>query len=581
MAALDRVRSALSAAGTSPCNIIVFGDSVSQGFGSNNPGAAFPIVDSRYSAKLARNLQAHYQAGVGGLGYVNGSELSNNSPAGSAYWTWSSGDSGTTDSRNFNGEIETIAANETVTLHWTGTSIKFQHQRGISGLGTLSVVTDGGSADTITPASTGGLDYQGSYTSALYSHGTHTSVVTPSSGKTPFICGAQIFDSDEGKGIRVFNHGRVGQVSGGVADMFSVAGLTDPLSATLCVNPALCIIFLGINDCVLGVSTATYQANITQIIANVKSMCSQNPSFLLLGPYDISSASGHPDIGPYNTALAAIAAADPSNVAFLDLRTIGTISMSDTVHANSTGHATIASALATFLIPPTQTLSLSGVSCTVTVGSSVAKKITRILPTGKAVTCSIGAPGVKSTAHITTGGVAGSAIFGTVSATSTNHLLPTGVTCVAADGFLALHPGPVSRSVTGIACGVLVGASFLRMGTRIIDTTGVSCTVGVGSPGFTLHYTLHVPGNPFSAHVGVPFVGKRVISATGASASLTVGDVTLKSTAYLNAFGVACLVRVGATKIEYVRKELPVSMVVQEKTHIRLRGPTFVPSTPI
>lgn len=396
---LVTARAGFAAAGTTPCNIIVYGDSVTQGVAAYNPGSATALIDYRYTTKLARRLQTKYQSG--GLGYMNSIEIDNNAPAGTAYWTWSNGDSGGFDSRNFNGEIETVVADETVTLHWVGTSIKFQHQRGTTGLGTLSVVTDGGAPDTITPTSTGGLDYQGIYTSATLSHGSHVTVVTPSTGKTPFICGVEIFDGDEGKGIRMWNHGRVGQYSGGVADMFSVAGLTDPLSANLCANPALCIIFLGINDCVIAFSVSSFQTNITQIIANTKSLCASSPSFLLLGAYDISSASGSPDIGPYNAALAAVAAADPNNVAYLDLRTIGSISMNDALHPDNVGHNTIANAIAAFVSTPIGGTDTAGGTDSATAATTKARTCS---DTAGATDVAVGAPARGRLAADTAGG---------------------------------------------------------------------------------------------------------------------------------------------------------------------------------
>jgi lysophospholipase L1-like esterase len=127
-------------------------------------------------------------------------------------------------------------------------------------------------------------------------------------------------NGDDAKGILTTNGGCSGTTSGDWAAMFSDPDISNPGGAIVQVEPSVVILSMGSNDYNNSIAPADFQANLTAVIAGVRTAVTNAaltplPSFLLLAP---------PNPGPgweaYQAVYYAVAAADPSGqVDVLDL----------------------------------------------------------------------------------------------------------------------------------------------------------------------------------------------------------------------------------------------------------------------
>lgn len=368
---LARFHAAVGAVTTTPVHIFSMGDSVAEGYSQETAPPSVGFVDLRYNAKLVRKLQTRYSV-PGGVGYINNWAyyMPHSSQDGSVYWTFSGGGANSqADDHAFGARTYTPAANEVVTLHFTGTSFVPQFSRGAAAnIGPIVVNIDSGAhIYTITPSPpTGAVDYQGTDAQCpVMASTTHTVTFTPAAGKIAYIHGALIRDGDETRGFRIWDQAQAGATTsqflglgggGGVGaggQPGTVVGMTDPLSAGLCVNPALVIIELGLNDGSLHVAAATFESRLNTIIANVKSLCSITPSFLLI-VMQTNPLATSPAWSAYRTAILNVQAADPLNVAVYDISALAPTAgnsyeagkfNTDGVHPTYLGHEYIATGL--------------------------------------------------------------------------------------------------------------------------------------------------------------------------------------------------------------------------------------------
>lgn len=375
--AIQPVLKAFSNSATTPCNWLALGDSVTEG--STNGVVTSNILPIRWVNVLLATLQTQYTAGVGGPGFlrtyyehVTAGALTG-SAAGANYWTSGGGGTGVSnDTRAFGSQTYNAAANEVITLHYTGTSFMLQFDLGGS---SFTVNVDGGGAVTVTPGA--GSTMQGTYSSPVLSHTAHTAVLTPTAGQALKVRGAFIYDSDESTGIHMWEHALGGQTSTqyiAAGKPGTVTGLTDPLA--LCINPVLVTIMLCINDFIFAVNPATSTSNIQTLISNIRSLCTNNPVFLLCIPFEVGQFYGSPPYTyawqQYVAAIKAVAAADPTNICWIDCTPGFTVPSAgnsydggrfgtDLTHPITPGYAQAASLISTPLLPGSA-VSFSGVS---------------------------------------------------------------------------------------------------------------------------------------------------------------------------------------------------------------------------
>lgn len=341
---------AVKTASTTPVNIIGLGDSVTEG-----QGCETAFIDNRWLQQFSRIMQGRYQSG--GLGFTNSYSSVTGSTTGTAGWSFTAGNSDSVtgdDLQAFGGRRFSPATNSVITFSFVGTSCLLHYRQGIASIKAWSYTLDGGSPVTVTPATTGGDRMDGAVATAVLSHGSHTVVMTPTTNERALVHGAFVYDGDETNSIHVWEHAKYGITStnylaGGTAAPGALAGLAGPLSSGLCANPALVLIFLGLNDGNAGVAAATYQSNITSIIANYRSYTSVGASIVLICPYSTSygdtNAPGG-NMNAYKAALINIRNADPANTIVVDLRDMTPPTLPDNLHPNNAGHLAIAQFIA-------------------------------------------------------------------------------------------------------------------------------------------------------------------------------------------------------------------------------------------
>lgn len=231
----------------------------------------------------------------------------------------------TGDSTAYGGVSYTQTTNETTTITALGTSLKIHFGQGSATYAPFTVSIDGGSPITVTPSTTGGARFDGFYQTSILGRGTHTFLITPTSGQVAVIRGVEHFDGDEANHIHNINGSRGAWmlsdfISSGVA---TSTGLANTLSsAGLCPNPDLVCIMCLVNDYQLGTRTAANaQSDLGTIITNIKTACSNTPSFLIAIEPQIGTPLQTPlDVwSAYVAAANAVAAADPTNVFTVDL----------------------------------------------------------------------------------------------------------------------------------------------------------------------------------------------------------------------------------------------------------------------
>lgn len=336
---LRRFRQQLANTGSAPLYWLAIGDSITEGAGAST-------LDKAWIHLVRAGLQRQYTpAGKGGFGFLNTSAKTgtgtpnpnlNGSGSGSAYWTFSGGSEGgsTGQTAGLLGlRRRVLATSETATLTFTGTGVDVHYTLGGTA---FTYAVDGGSTTTITPGA--GTAKTGKTAITGLSSAAHSIVFAPSGATTMPLLGVTIHDGDEAGGVWLLNDGQFGITSGTVAAATGPGGatyLTDIL--TLWPNPALVTIHLSTNDPANSITPAQTAANLTTIIANVKAKCTINPSFLLVVPAVTGgNASAATPWSQYVAAIKGVQAADPTNVAVIDL-TADFVEPPSTANSNSQG----------------------------------------------------------------------------------------------------------------------------------------------------------------------------------------------------------------------------------------------------
>jgi len=342
--ALTPWRQTLATAGTAPAQILVVGDSISEGTGTtvlsrrwqtvlqghlrrkygHLAGATWPHIPARYNV-TGTTGQPVTETGTNTFGYAWG-------------LGW----------RTVRLETDDAA----LTFTFTGTSAKVQYVQ-LTTTGLMSVSVDG--AAPVLVNTNGATDNAATWSTGPLSRGQHTVTIRrdPSSaaGQHVYVEGVLTYDGDETKGIRVVDASKHGISS----DQFTLAAANQASDAVKAAGPfGLAIIAVGTNDYSASVTPATYRANVERLIAALRAptRAAFTGSIVLLNVY---KAGGREEAlwQQYGDTLAAIAAADPL-ISYLDLRTsmpdvptpatapAGLSMYADALHPSDQGHQWIA-----------------------------------------------------------------------------------------------------------------------------------------------------------------------------------------------------------------------------------------------
>lgn len=358
---LRTARSAFAARHVSPFNICVVGDSVTEGTGSTGPST----TGRRWIDRMRIRLQKENASGVtGGLGLL---PLSNADTAMSP-WVFVGGAAATSlQARLLGARSNNLPASSTATITLPATtSIDVHYWQGAATTPAFTV-TINGNATTVTPAQTGGLSNNGksNITAGVNTSGSNTVIITAAASGTTYVDGIFHYNGDEAAGTRVQDAGHYGWTTTQyLGDMNNAGANTAYTARQPLFNTHLYVIALGLNDYNSQVALATFQTNIQSIITKTKTWQSTyTASYLIVAPY-LRGDVAAPTIPwtAYRDAIYQVAAADPTNVAVLDMNerfvsnpaTDNTLALmqADKVHPTDKGHAFFGDAVASALLPP-------------------------------------------------------------------------------------------------------------------------------------------------------------------------------------------------------------------------------------
>jgi lysophospholipase L1-like esterase len=319
---LRALRAAWALRASKPVNIVILGDSVTQGY------YATTFDQSLVAILMARLCQANGQPVAGG--YANMSTNVTGSYTG-RNWTIANG----TDTSNYGigYAATTLASNTpgpvgTATTSYMCDRLWVHYPIAASGLGTFTIAIDGGGPVTITPTGTARTGVV--WDSGQLTRDIHTVAVAANSATAAVVEGATFFDgngntagtvgtlsaanANTGAGLRLFNAAHFGFKAISYAAV-SGAGVwwTDAFDT---VNPDAVFIFLGVNDCSTR-TTAQYHDDLTTVIARIATACAAytilTPSIVVCGMYGVGATDLMP---PYRVVARQVAA--EQQVAYID-----------------------------------------------------------------------------------------------------------------------------------------------------------------------------------------------------------------------------------------------------------------------
>lgn len=279
---------------SNPCNIVVMGDSMTEGQGATAWGNRW--VD-RFRDQMRQKFPV---TGVtGGVGYIS----TTNGLSGVSSSIFPVAHSGTVTTNSQSGpkkRSRAFSASGHITT-WTvvGTAVDLVYWQGTS-TGTVKWSVDGGS--TTNQSTVGGSSASGTtFRISLGTAGVHTVTVEWVSG-TSYIEGLIVYNGDETTGVRVHEAGRSGFSAYQWDQVNHENASTAWARAVGQLNPHLLIIALGINDWAQSTANggaagtaADYKTYLKSLIADVRSNTTIDPSIMLL-------SYATPNASPYDTA---------------------------------------------------------------------------------------------------------------------------------------------------------------------------------------------------------------------------------------------------------------------------------------
>lgn len=326
--ALRSWRASLAGRWTSPTRIVCIGSSTTFGTGAS-------VIDRRYVNRLGDLLHARFNPpGIAGGAHVAGVDTG-----------WATTGTVGTAVIGLGLQSVTLAIGATMSRTFsstTGVTILFEQG---PGAGQFSASIDGGAATTITPDTTGAANrHDGTWSSSVLTAGSHSLTITAIGACV--ISGVYGHSGDLAAGVQVYQSGRAGAVTSdflGVSIPTRIAQL----------GAGLCPIMLGANEYATGVAPATFSANLTTLIGNIKAVAYPPPAILLPGTYprlDVGATPAYP-WPAYLDVMRELAANDPVNIAYGDVSQHFPASNGadawnlldpDLVHPTDRGHAHIA-----------------------------------------------------------------------------------------------------------------------------------------------------------------------------------------------------------------------------------------------
>lgn len=327
-------------------NIVIPTDSL-------GPGVGASTHEKRWISQLASNLRTRFPTPgkTGGRGYIT---AANTAPTS---FTWpvvlAGGATFANDDYGASRAVASLPTGGTATYSLVGTSADIIFVKA-AGFGSFSWKVDGGSATTV--SSNAAVTAGGSKIRVpLGAAGAHTLVLTGVSGSN-YVCAASEINGTELGGIMVHDCGHSGFTSGDwIASPFDPAANWPAAIAAL--NPSILLIPLGINDVNDSIAPATFQANLTSMVAKMRAASGMtNTAVVFVAMYAMGGKLAAWQ--NYVDAMYAAAEAD-GNALVADLTTRlwnyddpgrGAVFV-DTAHPNDIGHAMIAQGLTEFLSP--------------------------------------------------------------------------------------------------------------------------------------------------------------------------------------------------------------------------------------
>jgi lysophospholipase L1-like esterase len=350
--ALRTFRAALANRDNARCNIVAFGDSMTEGPGST-------AADRRWLNRLQALLNARYPtAGLTthGDGFYPPQYITMTyTPPVTTTGSW-------TPNLSFGPGNRSLSASAAATMTYTvtGTSLSVMYV-GSPTTGTFTVSVDGGAPVTVDSAQGTTFITDGRlYTVTGLAAAPHTVVVTWVSGFI-YIDGIIVRNGDETTGITVYDAAHSGWTTG-----LYVQNGPYFYRALAAFAPDLVLIGLGENDIATGpVPSATYRTNLQTIIAGIRAQTTGHPPSIVLWAGQQRTGTYPEPWANYVQAMYDVAATDTggpqgaSGVTLLDLtrrvppvatdNSLALFVAADGVHPTDKGHAFIADALAGFL----------------------------------------------------------------------------------------------------------------------------------------------------------------------------------------------------------------------------------------
>lgn len=333
-----------------PADVMVIGDSISEG------GSATDI-EYRWLHRFRDLIRSRFPTpGVtGGQGYISALFVAQTFPHGWVY----GGNLGPDNLQGFGLRSARLSNPDGyIARTFTGTGVRIFYAKNPDG-GTFNVKVDGGSPTTVDTAAGGVYDAGAHVDIALGAAGSHTVEVTWSGGgANVFIGGMLLMNGDEAAGVRVVDASHWGIKAADYGSDTGAAGFIQQYVNG--VKPALTIVALGGNDFFGNIPPADFKADIEYIVSQIKAATTDKPtSILLLSEYRLYATQTY-EWSEYRGALKDIAAADPDNVAFVDLYDrwpagdgVDHLDVldGDNTHPNNAGHAMLANYVTEFVTP--------------------------------------------------------------------------------------------------------------------------------------------------------------------------------------------------------------------------------------
>lgn len=337
-----RLQAALSTRDVAPLDILVIGDSITEGAGASQ--YAF-----RYVSKLREALRAAFPTpGIGSGGGVNyrtafpeqGSIPKN--PPGSF----------TADARyGFGKRSIQLVGGTNLVFTERATSFKISWYQD-TGTGSFTYSVDGGAPVTVNTV--GAHSGETLTTITGLAEGVHTLTLAWVSGFVE-INGIQVYCRDEASGIRIWESGHFGYKSSDFLAGISGGGPQDWMQSITNVQPHHVIIELGANDALTD-SAATFQGNLATLMAAVRSHITTSPGFTLVAVGERQDTLVEPWAN-YVAKMTGMASSD-GGIDVVDMTKVipkstggGDLWWYDGVHPSDYGHKLIGQAIADFITP--------------------------------------------------------------------------------------------------------------------------------------------------------------------------------------------------------------------------------------